>query len=113
SNQLGFYQGLIEDTLHYMSALPRSGKKLRDLYKQIDLALRQHISRIELIGRETPAEFIANVRIASTFTQSARFTAINGFFGEDVIKLEEKNVGKKENQPESSPDKMSTEPGHP
>lgn len=92
SKQLGFYQGLIEDGLNYMSALSISKaipkKKLRDLYKQIDLALRNHISRIELIGREIPAEFTANIKLVSDFTQNARFAAINGFFGDDVIKPE-------------------------
>ncbi len=84
SAELGTYQGLVEDALHYLSV--QTGKKQRDVYKRFELALRAHCARIESIRRVTPAEYAVHVKAICECARNARTEALNAFYGETVIR---------------------------
>jgi hypothetical protein len=85
SAELGMYQGLVEDALHYLNDA-QTGKKQRDVYKRLELALRAHCARIEGIRRVTPAEYAVHVKAICECARNARAEALNGFYGETVIR---------------------------
>lgn len=84
SAELGTYQGLVEDALSYLNAQP--GKKQRDVYKRLELALRAHSARIESIRRVTPAEYAVHVKAICECARKARTEALNAFYGDTVIR---------------------------
>jgi hypothetical protein len=84
SAELGTYQGLVEDALGYLNA--QAGKKQRDVYKRLELALRAHSARIESIRRVTPAEYAVHVKAICECARNARTQALNAFYGDTVIR---------------------------
>lgn len=83
--ELGMYQGLVEDALHYLGDA-QTGKKQRDVYKRLELALRAHCARIEAIRRVTPADYAVHVKAICECARNARSEALNGFYGDTVIR---------------------------
>ena len=83
---LGGYQGLIENAFHYLHELKVEQKKLRDIYKSLELALRAHGARIEAMRRITPVEFGINLKTIAQFTREARTDALNSFYGDTVVR---------------------------
>ncbi|MFN2455197.1 MAG: hypothetical protein ABR577_13345 [Pyrinomonadaceae bacterium] len=83
--ELGNYQGLIEEALHYLDGNGKDNGKTRDLYKRIELALRAHGPRIEAIRRTTPYEYSVNIKDIAKFARNARSTALNAFYGDTVM----------------------------
>ena len=86
SDELGIYQGLIEDALRFLSNARKPNNKMRDVYKRLELALRLHGARIESIRRATPSEYKVNLNNIADFTCTARTEALNGFFGDEVMR---------------------------
>ena len=84
ASDLGCYQGLMEDALHFLSDLGNSGK-LRDLYKRVELSLRAHAPRLEAMRRSTPAEYAVNIKAIMDFARDARTEALNAFYGNTVL----------------------------
>jgi hypothetical protein len=84
SAELGMYQGLVDNVLHYLNN-EQTGKKQRDTYKRLELALRAHSARIEAIRRVTPAEYAVHVKAICTCARNARAEALNAFYGDTVI----------------------------
>jgi len=84
SSELGIYQGLVEDALSYLDKL--GPKKLRDVYKRLELALRVHGARLESIRRVTPLEYAVHVKAICECARSARTQALNAFYGDTVIR---------------------------
>ena len=105
--ELGIYQALVEDALHFLQEPDKKGKKSRDLNKRLELALRAHVPRIETIRRITPSEYAGNVKDALEYTRRARGEALNAFFGDTVIRdgLDEKSSGnaRPKDSPSNSP----------
>lgn len=85
AREMGFYQGIIEDAIRYLKE-QKEQKKLRDIYKRLELALRTHGSRLETMRRTTPAEFSVNVKTIMDNTKNLRTEALNGFYGDTVIR---------------------------
>jgi hypothetical protein len=85
SAELGVYQGLVEDVLSYLGN-PSTGKKQRDTYKRLELALRAHCARIEAIRRVTPSEYAVHVKAICECARNARSEALNGFYGDTVLR---------------------------
>jgi hypothetical protein len=79
--QLGSYQGLIENLLVFLNQREPNKNKLRDLYKRLELSLRSQGARIEAIRRLTPSEHGVNVKAILDFAYRARTEALNSFFG--------------------------------
>lgn len=84
STELGMYQGLVENVLQYLND-EQTGKKQRDTYKRLELALRSHCARIEAIRRVTPAEYAVHVKAICECARHARTEVLNAFYGDTVI----------------------------
>jgi hypothetical protein len=93
SDELGVYQGLVENVLHYLNN-EQTGKKQRDTYKRLELALRAHCARIEAIRRVTPAEYAVHVKAICECARNARTEALNAFYGDTVIRDDSMDEGK-------------------
>ena len=92
TEELGIYQGLIEDALHYLGkATSGKGNKSRDTYKYLDLTLHTHCTRLEAIRRVTPSEYAVNVKAICQYARDVRAQALNSFFGDTVIKETSEN----------------------
>ncbi|HEX8772979.1 MAG TPA: hypothetical protein VF735_05190 [Pyrinomonadaceae bacterium] len=79
--QLGSYQGLIENLLVFLNEREPNKNKIRDVYKRLEISLRAQGSRIEAIRRLTPSEHAINVKTILDFAFHARTQALNSFFG--------------------------------
>lgn len=79
--QLGSYQGLIENLLVFLNEREPNKNKVRDIYKRLEISLRAQGSRIEAIRRLTPSEHAINVKTILDFAFHARTQALNSFFG--------------------------------
>jgi hypothetical protein len=85
SEELGRYRAAFEDALRYLDSLQDKSNRARDAYKRIELALRQHASRIETIRRVTPLEYAVNIKRLAEYTKDAREQALNAFYGDTVL----------------------------
>jgi hypothetical protein len=85
SNELGSYQGLVEDALSYLDGTAPK-KDSRDTYKRLELALRTHCARLEAIRRVTPSEYAVHVKAICECARNARTEALNAFYGDTVIR---------------------------
>src|SRR5438270_5483578 len=91
TEELGIYQGLIEDALHFLKATNGKSNKSRDTYKYLDLTLHTHCARLEAIRRVTPSEYAVNVKAICQYARDIRAQALNSFFGDNVIKETSEN----------------------
>lgn len=89
SSELGCYHGLMEDAMRYLSEVKSDKGKMRDLFKRVELALRAHAIRIESIRRTTPVEYAVNIKVIADYTRGARTEALNSFYGDTVVRVEE------------------------
>lgn len=85
--ELGIYQAIIEDAIRYVQQGVSKRDKQRDLFKYMELSLREHMPRIETIRRITPSEDAVHVKACMDFVRSARVEALNSFFDDTVIRL--------------------------
>jgi hypothetical protein len=79
--QLGSYQGLIENFMRFLNENEKKGK-LRDIYKRLEISLRAQGARIEAIRRVTPSEHAVNVKAILEYASQARTVVLNSFFGD-------------------------------
>lgn len=107
--QLGNYQGLIENLLSFLNEREPSKNKIRDILKRFELSLRAHSPRIEAIRRITPSEHAVNVKAILDFAYQARTEALNYFFGGASINAAAPGIDKPLNDP-SSKDTLSSAP---
>lgn len=84
--ELGIYQALISDAVSYVQQMGRSDGKTRDLFKLIEQVLYKHSGRIEAMRRDTPSEYVANIRAALNHTRDTRTDALNAFYGNTVLR---------------------------
>lgn len=115
AGEMGSYQALFEDALKYMSEMDQSRSKVRDLYKRLELALREHAPRIETIRRTTPVEYSVHIRAILEYIKEARAHALESFYGNTVLRERPMPVTSKSfddkaqntsNHPSSAPDKQ-------
>jgi hypothetical protein len=100
--ELGSYQGLVEDAIHFLNQGRKASGKIRDLYRRIEITLRSHAPRLESIRRATPNEYAVHVRDVVDYTKNARAEALNGFYGDTVLG--------EETVPKDSPSASATKP---
>jgi hypothetical protein len=94
SRELGIYRGILEDALRFLKE-QKEQKKLRDIYKRFEIALRAHSSRLETMRRTTPSEYAFNIKTVADYTRSLRGEALNGFYGDTVIRDAPEDEGEK------------------
>jgi hypothetical protein len=85
SRELGIYQGILDDALRFLKD-QKEQKKLRDTYKRFEIALRAHGMRLETMRRTTPSEYAFNIKTITEYTKNLRGEALNGFYGDNVIR---------------------------
>lgn len=83
--ELGNYQGLVHESIVFLQAQPNSGKT-RDLFKNLELALRTYCPRLEGIRRGTPLSYGSDVKDVLRFTEDSRDVSLNSFFGDTVLR---------------------------
>lgn len=84
--ELGVFQALAADVLAYLQQVGKSDGKTRDLYKLVEQALYKYGGRIEVMRRNTPSDYIGNVRAAFNHTRDTRTAALNAFYGNTVLR---------------------------
>lgn len=84
--EMGSYQALYEDALHYLGGMDANRGKVRDLYKRMELALREDVPRIETIRRITPVEYSIHIKAVLEFSKGARAKALESFYGNTVLR---------------------------
>lgn len=117
ATEMGGYQALFEDALRFLGAMDRERGRVRDLYKKVELALREHAPRIETIRRTTPLEYSVHIKDILEYTKRARTHALDSFYGNTVMREQPMPAGSKayDNQTKnpanhSSPDAQEKQP---
>jgi hypothetical protein len=85
SRELGIYQGLLDDALRFLKE-QKEQKKLREVYKRFEISLRAHAARLETMRRVTPSEYAVHIKTLTDYTKTVRGEALNGFYGDTVIR---------------------------
>ena len=87
-SELGIYQALVDDVIHFLRFNGRDNNRTRDLFKRVEMALRSHVTRLETIRRVTPSEEAVHIRACIEFVREARGRALDAFYDDDsVIRL--------------------------
>ena len=85
TNELGVYEAIVADTIHFVQTSGRTGNKLRDTFKRIELALRAHVPRIETLRRGLPAAHAVYAKATIEFVRVQRDQALSAFYDDTVI----------------------------
>jgi hypothetical protein len=93
--QLGRYQGIIAHTLAFLK--PFRAERLREPFRNIEVALRKHIPRLEALRRQTPVAYAVHIRAIGLYARDARAEALNAFFDDTVIPGEDPAPENKKN----------------
>src|SRR5215208_5040430 len=111
SSEVGMYHALIENALAFLSTFKRDSNKTRDLYKRLELALRDHGPRLTAMRRTTPLEFAVWIKKVEDFAREGRTEALNSFYGHTVVREPQKTSGDKSNEkPKETPTPKSNQP---
>jgi hypothetical protein len=85
TNELGVYEAIVADMVHFVQTSGRTGNKLRDTCKRIELALRSHVPRIETLRRSLPAAHAVYAKATIEFVRAQRDQALSSFYDDTVI----------------------------
>lgn len=85
TNELGVYEAIVADTIRYVQSSGRTGNKLRDTFKRIELTLRSHVPRIETLRRGLPAAHAVYAKATIEFVRTQRDQALSSFYDDTVI----------------------------
>ena len=100
SEELGGYLGLIDNARAFIGGMSRDKGSTRDLYRHLEIALRAHIPRLNVIRRATPAEYAGNLKAAEEYVRDARSEALDSFYGHSVLR-----EGPSDKKPEGPPER--------
>jgi len=103
-SDLGGYLALLEDVLDFLSTMDHNSKKARDLYKQIELALRADAPRLTVIRRDTPFEYAVRVKEVEDRAREGRTEALNSFYGQTVVRDRSKKTDDEKPKDTSKPE---------
>ncbi len=99
SNEVGSYSALVQNALTFLATMKRDSNKTRDLYKQLELALRADGPRLTAMRRITPIEFAVWIKQTEEFARESRTEALNSFYGHTVVREPEKPNEKPKESP--------------
>lgn len=85
TNELGVYEAIVADTIRYVQTSGRTGNKLRDTFKRIELTLRAHVPRIETLRRGLPSAHAVYAKATIEFVRVQRDQALSSFYDDSVI----------------------------
>ena len=86
AQELGEYLGLIGDMRLFVATLNHDKNATRDIYRHFEIAVRPHIPRLAVIGRETPASYAGNIKDAEEYIKDTRSEALDSFYGHSVLR---------------------------
>ena len=84
--ELAHYQGLIDQSINYLQAMPSKGTKTLDMFKRLEIGLRMHCPRLESMRRNTPLSYATNIKEVIKFAEDSRDASLNGFFGDSIVR---------------------------
>ena len=84
--ELGAFQGLLDDQLNYMIKLDNDSRRTLDNFKRLEIGLRGFTPRIESLRREMPYRFEPFVRNVGKFLRDARSKALEPLFSDTVVR---------------------------
>src|SRR5689334_6589744 len=102
SSEVGMYHALIENALQFLSTFKRDSNKTRDLYKRLEMALREDGPRLTAMRRTTPLEFAVWIKQVEDFARQGRTEALNSFYGHTVVR-EPQKPDKTTDKPKETP----------
>ncbi|HVF66049.1 MAG TPA: hypothetical protein VM914_00190 [Pyrinomonadaceae bacterium] len=85
TNELGVYEAIVADTIRYVQTSGRTGNKLRDTFKRIELTLRSHVPRIETLRRGLPEAHAVYAKATIDFVRVQRDQALSSFYDDSII----------------------------
>lgn len=85
TNELGVYEAIVADTIRYVQTSGRTGNKLRDTFKRIELTLRSHVPRIETLRRGLPEAHAVYAKATIDFVRMQRDEALSSFYDDSII----------------------------
>ena len=110
SAEVGIYHALLQNALTYMAEMKRDSNKTRDLYKRLELILRQHGPRLTTIRRITPLEIAVWIKEAEDYAREGRTEALNSFYGHTVVRETKPAPEKRADKPKEDPESKSKTP---
>lgn len=84
--EIGVYEAVVEDTVHFLQTSGKVNNKLRDVFKRVEITLRSHVTRLESIRRGLPERHAVYVRDAIEFVRDHRDLALGAFYDDTVIR---------------------------
>lgn len=104
--ELGMYLGLFDDGLQFLNSMNNTKGKQRDLYKRIELTLREAGPRLTGLRRNTPLEFAIRIKEVEEFARDGREEALNSFYGNTVVRdAQPKKPPEKTNENSNKPER--------
>ena len=82
--ELGGYQAVVDHGLRFLQSNNNDSRRVRDNFRRLEIALRAHVPRIEMIRRTTPFEYAVHLKTIMNFTRDARSRALDSFFSDTV-----------------------------
>jgi hypothetical protein len=84
-NTLGGFQILLEKTLGFLSKNDTESDKVQNNFKRLELSLRGHVSRLEILRRAMPSKFAYYVQKLIKVVREARAKAVEPLFDDTVV----------------------------
>jgi DNA repair ATPase RecN len=83
--EIGIYQGLLEDSFDFLEQNDLKSDKVQDNFRSLELVLRKHITRLELIRREMSYKYGWHVQKLMKFVREIRAKAVEPLFSDSVV----------------------------
>jgi len=83
--ELRGYQALIKDVIKFLIQSGNDSKKIRDSVRRLDITLRNHTPRIEVIRRNSPYGYAQIHKDLIEFVRNARSEVLEVLFDDTVI----------------------------
>jgi hypothetical protein len=80
-SELGGYQAILEDSVAFLEKNDLKSNKVQDNFKKLEILLKKHISRLELIRREMPYKYGWHVQKLMKLVRAIRSKAVEPLFG--------------------------------
>ena len=84
-NEIGIYQGLLEDSFNFLEQNDLKNDKVQDNFRKLEIVLRKHITRLELIRREMTYKYAWHVQKLMKFVRVIRAKAVEPLFSDTVV----------------------------
>lgn len=86
TGEIGVYEAVVEDTVRFLKTSGRVNNKLRDIFKNVEITLRSHVTRLESIRRGLPERHAIYLKDAIEFVRDNRDLALGSFYDDTVIR---------------------------